>query len=82
MQKPLTGIAATAALALFASSAQAECAFHNKQVTASNATHEEGVAMSTYDGPSPLPTTAEETAQAATQTDCPDGEKDCVPANE
>ena len=74
MQKLLTGLAASAALALFVSSAQADCSFHNKQVTASNAPQqEEGVAMSTYDGPS----TTEETAQTA----CPDGAKDCAPAN-
>lgn len=74
MQKLLTGLAASAALAIFVSSAQADCSFHNKQVTASNAPQEEGVAMSTYDGPA----TPEETAQ----TTCPDGAKDCAPANE
>lgn len=78
MQRFLTSLAATAALTMFVSAAQAECGFHNKQVTAS-ATTEEGVAMSTYDGPAPLPILEEETAQAATE--CPVGEE-CAPANE
>jgi hypothetical protein len=74
MQKLITGLAATAALALFVSSAQAECAFHNKQVTAS-AAPQESVAVSTYDGPAPI-VAEDETVQAATE--CTADQRDCV----
>jgi hypothetical protein len=79
MQKLLTGLAATAALALFVSSAQAECAFHNKHVTASSGQTEPTVVMSTYD-PAPV-VVAEETPQAALP-ECPADAKDCAPATE
>ncbi len=81
MQKLLTSLAATAALALFVSTAQAECAFHNKHVTASNATAEEGVAMSTHDEPM-LPIVTEEAPTTAATAECPADAKDCVPAKE
>ena len=82
MQKLLTGLAASAALALFVSSAQAECAFHTKHVTASatNAV-EPSVAMSTYD-PTPAPTVTENVTAQAALPECPADAKDCVPANE
>jgi hypothetical protein len=77
MQKLLAGLATAAALALFASSAQAECAFHNKHVTAS-ADPQESVAVSTYDGPAPV-VVADETVQAATE--CAADQKDCAPSD-
>lgn len=77
MKKLLGSLAATAALALFASSAQAECSFHNKQVMAS-APAQESVAVSTYDGPAPI-VVEDETVQAA--TDCTADQKDCVPSD-
>ena len=77
MQKLLTGLATTAALAFFVSSAQAECPFHNKHVTAS-ATPQESVAVSTYDGPAPI-VAEDEIVQAATE--CATDQKDCVPTD-
>jgi len=79
MQKLLTGLATAAALAFFVSAAQAECAFHNKQVTAS-AEPQEAVAVSTYDGPAPLATaTADVTVSVSTE--CAADQKDCVPTD-
>jgi hypothetical protein len=78
MQKLLAGLATAAALALFVSSAQAECAFHNKQVTAS-AESQESVALSTYDGPAPI-VVEDEIVQAATE--CTADQKDCVLSDE
>ena len=77
MQKLLTGLATAAALALFVSSAQAECAFHNKQVTAS-AEPQESIALSTYDGPATI-VAEDEVVQAATE--CTADQKDCVPSD-
>ena len=77
MQKLLTSLAASFALALFVSSAQAECAYHNQHVTASADQSDQTVAMSTYD-PAPVVVT-EETPQAAVP-ECPADAKDCVPA--
>jgi hypothetical protein len=77
MKKLLGGLAATAALALFVSSAQADCSFHNKQVMASTAS-EEAVAVGTHDGPAPI--AAEETTVTAAQ-ECAADQKDCVPSN-
>ena len=71
MQKLLTALAASAALALFATAAQAECSFH-EQVTASTSTPEESVVMSTHDA-APAPTTA--------TVECAPDAKDCVPTN-
>ena len=79
MQKLLTSLAASAALALFVSSAQAECAYHNQHVTASADQSDQMVALSTYD---PVPVVvAEQTPQAALP-ECPADAKDCVPATE
>ena len=75
MKKLLSSLAATAALALFVSSAQADCAFHNQQAMASIEQPEEGVAMSTYDGPAPLPTAPDATVEAAATTECPAGQE-------
>jgi hypothetical protein len=80
MQKVLTSLAASAALVLFVSSAQAECAFHNQETTASVGQEGPSVAMSTYD-PAPVPTIAEEATQQAALPECPGDAKDCVPAN-
>ncbi len=80
MKKLLTGFTAAAAVALFASAAQADCSGHD--VTASSE-RPESVAMSTYDGPA-LPPAAEESeksAQAAVPV-CAEGDKDCSPATE
>ena len=71
MQKLLTGLAASAALALFVTAAQADCGFH-EQVTASSSAPEESVVMSTHDAPPP-PTTA--------TVECAPDAKDCVPTN-
>ena len=79
MQKLLTSLAASAALALFVSSAQAECAYHNQHVTASADQSDQTVAMSTYDPAAVV--VAEETPQAALP-ECPADAKDCVPAAE
>jgi hypothetical protein len=79
MQKLLTGIVASAALALAVASAQA-CDFHESHVMASAPAPEEGVAMSTYD-----PNTASVVAQEATTavtTECAPDAKDCAPAKE
>ena len=76
MKKLPGSLAATAALALFVSSAQAQCSFHNKQVMASTAP-EEAVAVSTYDGPAPI--VAQEAVTAAKE--CEADQKDCVPPN-
>lgn len=80
MQKLLTSLAASAALVLFVTSAQAECAFHKEHVTASASQEDSSVAMSTYD-PATVPTAEEETVQAATQ-ECPPDAKDCAPAQQ
>jgi hypothetical protein len=77
MKKLLSGLAATAALALFVSSAQADCSFHNKQVMASTAP-EEAVAVSTYDGPAPI---VAEDATVTAAKECAADQKDCVPSN-
>ena len=77
MKKLLCGLAATAALALFVSSAQADCSFHNKQVMASTAP-QETVAVSTYDGPAPI---AAEDATVMAATQCTADQKDCVPSD-
>jgi len=81
MQKLLTSLAASAALALFLSSAQAECAYHNQHVTASADQSDQTVAMSTYDPAQTPVVVAEETPQAALP-ECPADAKDCVPAAE
>lgn len=81
MQKLLTTLAASAGLALFVSSAQADCAFHNKHVTASADKADQTVAMSTYD-PTSLPIVVEEATQQAALPECPADAKDCVPASE
>ena len=73
MQKLLTGLAASAALALFVTVAQADCGFH-EQVTASTSAPEESVVMSTHDAAAP-PVTTTATVECA-----PDA-KDCVPTN-
>ncbi len=80
MRKLFTSIAATSALALFASAAQAEC-FGGHNVTASTAPTEETVAMSTYDGSLTPPAAEEEkTAVAVASPACEEGDKDCAPA--
>jgi len=71
MHKLLTGIAAAASIALFASAAQADCTGH---VTAEKAQSKQSVAMSTYDGK-----VAQEVAKPAA-TACAEGQKDCAPA--
>lgn len=75
MQKLLTTLAAAGALALAASTAQADCAFHNKMAMASNAPTEESVSLSTHEEPATT-TVVEEVAA----TDCPAGQTDCAPA--
>jgi hypothetical protein len=77
MKKLLGGLVATTALALLASSAQADCSFHNKQVMASTAP-EETVAVSTYDGPAPL---VAEDATITAAAECAADQKDCVPSD-
>lgn len=72
MQKLLTGLAAGAALALFATAAQADCGFH-EQVTADMSTPEETIVVGTHDA---APTTP------ATTVECAPDAKDCVPAKE
>ena len=79
MQKLLTGIAAAAALAFFASAAQADCSGHN--VTASSE-RQEGVAMSTYDGATVPPVAKVEKTAEATVPVCAEGDKDCAAATE
>jgi hypothetical protein len=76
MQKFWTGLAAGAALALFASAGQA-CDFHDMKTTSMPA--EAVVAMST---PAPsTPVVVQDTAaQQAAVTVCAADDKDCVPA--
>jgi hypothetical protein len=78
MPKLLTGFAA-AALALSASFAQAECAFHNQQVTASADQTEQSVAMSTYDPMAPV--VVEEATPQVALPECPADAKDGVPTS-
>lgn len=81
MKKLLIGIAATSALALFASAAHADCV-GNHNVTASAPASQKGVAMSTYDG-TPTTVTTEEAKSAEAAPSCAVGEKDCkAPAAE
>jgi outer membrane lipopolysaccharide assembly protein LptE/RlpB len=78
MRKLLTTLAASAALALYASAGQA-CDFHDMQSTSMPT--ESVVAMSTPDTSAPTPTVMQDTAaQQAAATACPADAKDCVPA--
>jgi hypothetical protein len=73
MQKLLTGLAASAAFALFVSAAQADCGGH-EQVTADNMSMpEETVVVGTHDAAPTAP---------ATTVECAPDAKDCVPAQE
>ena len=75
MRTILISIAAASALALAASSAYAGsgCFFDHQQVVETTAP-EVTVAMSTFEGASPL---VSEEAVAVSQTVCPDGDADC-----
>lgn len=75
MHKLLTGIAATAALALFASASLA-CPFHE---TTASAAKEEVVAMSTP--ATPVVVTTPATVEAVTASECPVGATDCTPTD-
>lgn len=83
MPKLLTGLAAAAALALM-SSAGFACDYHKSHVTAAAPQTQEGVAMSTYDGATALPVTADEDRIAKTATApvtnsvCAEGDEDCA----
>ena len=80
MQKLLMGVAATAALALFGSTAFADCV-DGHGVTAMSKKQESAV-VSTYDGPATPPTTdAEKEAAAATVQTCAEGDSACTPAS-
>ena len=82
MQKAVTTIATAAALALFASAANAECFGHNDVTASAGEETKQTVAISTYDGPVLQPT-AEDAAAADTtvvDTTCSAEEKDCTPA--
>jgi hypothetical protein len=79
MNKLVTGLAATAALALMASAGQA-CSFHETHVTASIDKVDEAVSMSTHDGA--IRTIVDEAAETAAAPACPEGVTDCVPAGE
>lgn len=87
MHKLLTGVAAAAALALM-SSAGLACDYHKNHVTAEAPQAQQGVAMSTYDGATAPPVTAEAdgTAKAATASVtisvCAAGDEDCAAASE
>jgi len=76
MPKLLTGLAAIAALVLFASAGLA-CEFHEMN-TAVSTPAEPVVAMTTYDGTQPVPVTTQAPAPAAVST-CPADAKDCAP---
>lgn len=76
MHKLLSAFATAGALALFASSAYADCSGHHN-VTASAEPAKQTVAMSTYDGPIVQPAADEDKAAA---TACAEGDKDCTPA--
>jgi hypothetical protein len=80
MNKLVTGLAATAALAFMASAGQA-CSFHETHVTASIDKVDEAVSMSTHDG-AIAPLIVDETAETAAAVACPEGVTDCVPAGE
>jgi len=76
MRTILTTFAAASALALVASSAYAGgggCSFGHQQVVQST-TPDETVAMSTFEGASPV---VSEEAMAATETVCAGGDADC-----
>ena len=75
MRTLLSGIAAVAAVAFFASSTMA-CEW-NKARMASKVKSSESVAMSTYDG-AKTPA-AELSVEALAKPECAEGDKDCAP---
>ena len=78
MRKILTSLAATAALALAVSAAQADC-YGGHDVTADNVPAGQAVTISTHDDPTP-PLRVETIRVSApeTATECAAGEKDCA----
>lgn len=74
MRTILTSLAATSALALFATAASAECYSGHKAVTASADQAQESVAMSTYDGTPPAVDTEAKAEAAAVPAPCAEGE--------
>ena len=76
MQKLLTGLAASGALIFFATAGQA-CDFHEVHTAATKAPEQPVVAMSTYDGATPVTIQSD---QAAVTT-CPADAKECAPSD-
>lgn len=76
MRTLLSGIAAVAAVAFFASSTMA-CEW-SKDRMASKMESSESVAMSTYDG-AKTPMADELTVEALAKPECAEGDKDCAP---
>jgi hypothetical protein len=74
MRTILTTLAATSALALFATAANADCYPGHKAVSASADQAQESVAVSTYDGTPPALETETKAEPAKVPAPCAEGE--------
>ncbi len=74
MRTILTTLAATSALALFATAANAECYSGHKAVSANADQAQERIAISTYDGTPPALETAAKAEPAKVPAPCAEGE--------
>ena len=74
MRTILTSLAATSALAIFATAASAECYSGHKAVTASADQAQVSVAMSTYDGTPPAIETEAKAEATSVPAPCAEGE--------